>query len=170
MVTNFLAITRPPELNLIRSDIHQILEEVIMTLEGQASNAEILVKRQYSNESVYGMFDYNQLKQVFHNIILNAFEAMPDGGQLNVKTTLVTKKDKSVQVRRIKIAFSDTGYGIPKQKLNEIFEFYFTTKKTGTGLGLAIAKQIIEGHKGTIVVESKEKRGTTVFIELPLEA
>jgi signal transduction histidine kinase len=169
LVTNFLAITRPPELNLIRSDIHQILEEVIMTLEGQANTSEILVKRQYSNESLYGMFDYNQLKQVFHNIILNAFEAMPDGGQVNVKTTLVTKKDRNVHEKRIKIAFSDNGFGIPKQKLNEIFDFYFTTKKTGTGLGLAIAKQIIEGHKGTIVVESKEKKGTTVFIELPLE-
>ena len=169
LVTNFLAITRPPELNLIRSDVHHILEEVIMTLEGQAKATDITVTRQYSNEPLYGMFDYNQLKQVFHNIILNAFDAMPEGGQLSVKTSLVTKKERSEKSRRISISFSDTGYGIPKQKLNEIFEFYFTTKKTGTGLGLAIAKQIIEGHKGSIKVESKEKKGTTVLIELPLE-
>ncbi len=169
LVTNFLAITRPPELNLIRSDVHQILEEVIMTLEGQAKAIDIVVTRQYSDEPLYGMFDYNQLKQVFHNIILNAFDAMPDGGQLSVKTSLLTKRERTERPRRIQISFSDTGYGIPKQKLNEIFEFYFTTKKTGTGLGLAIAKQIIEGHKGTIKIESKEKKGTTVYIELPLE-
>jgi signal transduction histidine kinase len=170
LVTNFLAITRPPELNLIRSDVHQILEEVILTLEGQAKSLGIIVKTDYSDHKFFGMFDYNQLKQVFQNIILNAFEAMPDGGEMFIHTAIspYEQKDKKVD-ERIEIKFVDRGVGIPKQKLSEIFEFYYTTKKTGTGLGLAIAKQIIEGHKGEIGVESFKGKGTTVFIHLPWE-
>ncbi|UCF65335.1 MAG: HAMP domain-containing protein [bacterium] len=170
LVTNFLAITRPPELNLIRSDLHQILEEVILTLEGQAKSLAVEVKREYSDRSFYGMFDYNQLKQVFQNIILNSFDAMKDGGQVIVQTMLNPdrKKGKS-DFKGIQIRFIDSGVGIPKQKLSEIFEFYYTTKRTGTGLGLAIAKQIIEGHKGKIEVESIEGSGTTVIITLPWE-
>ncbi|MBN2365710.1 MAG: HAMP domain-containing protein [Calditrichaeota bacterium] len=170
LVSNFLAITRPPELNLIRSDIHQILEEVVITLEAQARSMGILVKRKYSANSCYGMFDYNQLKQVFQNILLNAFEAMPEGGEVSIETHLSTSdKKKKSQIRKVSIQVTDTGSGIPNQKLGEIFEFYYTTKKTGTGLGLAIAKQIVEGHKGDIRITSKEASGTTVFIELPLE-
>jgi len=170
LVTNFLAITRPPELNLIRSDLHQILEEVILTLEGQAKSLGVEVKREYSDHSFYGMFDYNQLKQVFQNILLNSFDAMKNGGEVIVQTVLNPGKKKGkTDVKGIQIRFIDSGVGIPKQKLSEIFEFYYTTKRTGTGLGLAIAKQIIEGHRGKIEVESMEGSGTTVIITLPWE-
>ena len=170
LVTNFLAITRPPELNLIRSDLHQILEEVILTLEGQAKSLGIEVRREYADHSFFGMFDYNQLKQVFQNILLNAFDALPEGGKVIIQTSLDTgrKKGKS-ESRGLQIRFIDSGVGIPKQKLSEIFEFYYTTKRTGTGLGLAIAKQIVEGHKGKIEVDSVEGSGTTVSITLPWE-
>ena len=170
LVTNFLAITRPPELNLIRSDVHQILEEVILTLEGQAKSLGIIVKRSYSAHTFFGMFDYNQLKQVFQNILLNAFDAMPDGGEMSIQTAAGPDMKKGKRVSKsIQITFMDTGVGIPKQKISEIFEFYYTTKKTGTGLGLAIAKQIIEGHEGEIKVESTEGTGTSVVIHLPWE-
>lgn len=170
LVSNFLAIARPPELNLIRSDLHQILEEVILILEAQAKSLGIQIKRIYTKESLQGMFDHNQLKQVFHNILLNAFEAMPEGGMIRVTTiNLNSKKDKNKIKPRILIKFEDIGHGIEKGKLSDIFEFYFTTKKTGTGLGLAIAKQIVEGHRGTISIKSKEGIGTQVFIELPIE-
>lgn len=170
LVSNFLAIARPPELNLIRSDLHQILEEVILILEAQAKSLGIQIKRIYTKESLQGMFDHNQLKQVFHNILLNAFEAMPEGGMLKVTTiNLNSKKDKNNIKPKILIKFEDIGHGIEKGKLPDIFEFYFTTKKTGTGLGLAIAKQIVEGHRGTISIKSKEGVGTQVFIELPIE-
>jgi two-component system, sporulation sensor kinase E len=170
LVSNFLAIARPPELNLIRSDLHQILEEVILILEAQAKSLGIQIKRIYTKESLQGMFDHNQLKQVFHNILLNAFEAMPEGGMVKVTTiNLNSKKDKNNIKPKILIKFEDIGHGIEKGKLPDIFEFYFTTKKTGTGLGLAIAKQIVEGHRGTISIKSKERVGTQVFIELPIE-
>jgi two-component system NtrC family sensor kinase len=170
LVTNFLSITRPPELNLIRADVLQVLEEVIITLEGQARSLGIQLKRNYRNNAELGMFDHNQLKQVFHNIILNAFEAMPDGGVVSIKTSHFISKRKDDHIpRKIKIQFIDEGCGISPEKIPEIFEFYYTTKKTGTGLGLVIAKQIVEGHKGEIRVTSSIGKGTTVTIFLPLE-
>lgn len=169
IVSNFLAITRPPELTLIRSDIHQILEEVVITLEEQARRKGINVNRHYYQEALLGLFDHNQLKQVFHNILLNAFEAMPDGGTILIETSRpLSLKSRHRSPDRMVIKVIDSGIGIPKNKLAEIFEFYYTTKKSGTGLGLAIARQIIEAHKGEIKVESIEKQGTTVIIELPL--
>jgi len=143
---------------------------VILILEGQAKSLGIQIKRIYTKESLQGMFDHNQLKQVFHNILLNAFEAMPEGGMLKVTTiNLNSKKDKNNIKPKVLIKFEDIGHGIEKGKLPDIFEFYFTTKKTGTGLGLAIAKQIVEGHRGTISIKSKERVGTQVLIELPIE-
>lgn len=169
IVSNFLAITRPPELTLIRSDIHQILEEVVITLEEQARRKGINVNRHYYQEALLGLFDHNQLKQVFHNILLNAFEAMPDGGTILIETSRpLSLKSRHRSPDRMVIKVIDSGIGIPKNKLAEIFEFYYTSKKSGTGLGLAIARQIIEAHKGEIKVESIEKQGTTVIIELPL--
>jgi len=139
-------------------------------LEGQAKSLGIEVRREYADHSFFGMFDYNQLKQVFQNILLNAFDALPEGGKVIIQTSLDTgrKKGKS-ESRGLQIRFIDSGVGIPKQKLSEIFEFYYTTKRTGTGLGLAIAKQIVEGHKGKIEVDSVEGSGTTVSITLPWE-
>jgi signal transduction histidine kinase len=169
LVTNFLTISRPPELNLIKSDIHRILEEVILLQEAQAVRKNIQIFRQYHGNLCLGMFDHNQLKQVFHNLLLNAFDAMPNGGKLWIKTYPDGngKEDPSCK-RYVLIEFKDTGIGIPLKKINEIFEFYYTTKKTGTGLGLALAKQIIEGHKGSIRVESKLDQGSTLFIRLPI--
>jgi signal transduction histidine kinase len=170
MVSNFLAITRPPELTLIRSDIHQIVEEVVITLEGQAKRMGIGVNRHYHPEPLSGLFDHNQLKQVFHNILLNAFEAMPDGGSVMIQTSRLKLHRKNQNPdSRLQVRVVDSGIGIPIQKLVEIFELYYTTKKTGTGLGLAIAKQIVEAHGGEIKIESVEGQGTTVIVELPVE-
>ncbi len=170
LVTNFLVISRPPELNFIRTNIHQILEEVIVIQEGRAQAEGIKIHRNYTQEELSGLLDHNQLKQVFHNIIINAFEAMRDGGTLEISTELLRRKHRDGTVQRFAlIKFKDSGGGIPAKNLKDIFEFYYTTKRTGTGLGLAIAKQIVEGHKGKIYIQSEVNKGTTVFIEIPLE-
>ena len=169
LVTNFLAIARPPELNLIRTDLHQVLEEVVLVQEARANAEGICIKRQFQARGTTGMYDYNQLKQVFHNIIVNAIEAMPRGGTLTITTRLIEKRlSPSEKKPFIQIEFTDTGEGIPAEILQEVFEFYYTTKRTGTGLGLAIAKQIVEAHKGFIYIKSQTKKGTSVFIELPV--
>lgn len=176
LVTNFLTIARPPELNLIRTDIHQVLEDIIMIQAARAASLNVALKQEFApakefkSGAVTGMFDYNQLKQVFHNIIINAFEAMEEGGILWIKTTIIRKeKSDKEQGYYIKIEFRDTGAGIPKEILKDVFEFYHTTKRAGSGLGLAIAKQIVEGHKGVVYIESTPKVGTSVFIELPID-
>ncbi len=170
MVTNFLAIARPPELTPVRTDVHRALDEVLLMQEARAHSEGIHIEKEYCSQPASGMFDYNQLKQVFHNLIINAFEAMPDGGNLRVSTRVISKPPESENPRRwVQIELKDSGGGIPKEILHEVFEFYYTTKRAGTGLGLAIAKQIIEAHKGIVYIHSVEGEGASVFIELPID-
>lgn len=95
------------------------------------------------------------------NIMVNALDSMPAGGEITVSTSL---KDAG---RKIAVSISDTGCGIPERDLNSIFEPFFTNKKSGTGLGLSISYGIVKGHGGDLEVESEEGRGTTFHIYLP---
>jgi len=168
LVNNFLAIARPPELNFDLSELHEIMNEVILIQDAHAVSEGVGIARNYARGEIWGMFDYNQLKQVFHNIIINAIDAMREGGQLIIKTSVVVgKNEDDLSVR---ILFKDSGIGIPENAISDVFEFYYTTKQTGTGLGLAIAKQIIEGHKGDITIESEEGTGTSIIISLPIKS
>lgn len=168
LVTNFLTITRPPELTLILTDIHQILNDVVLVQRARAISSGIAIRTEFVNGPVLGMYDHSQLKQVFHNIIVNAFEAMNEGGELELRTEILNSAS-SEEKSKIRIYFKDTGVGISESEIKDIFDFYYTTKKTGTGLGLAIAKQIIEAHKGSILITSKPGEGTVVTVELNVE-
>ena len=95
------------------------------------------------------------------NLLTNAMDAMPGGGNLH----LATRRGEPVQV-----VVADTGCGIPPEHLSKIFDPFFSTKEMGTGLGLAVAHGIIQSHGGTIRVESRKGEGTTVVIELPSHA
>ncbi len=107
--------------------------------------------------------NYEEIKQAFLNIVKNAFEAMPEGGEFIIKAY-----PKSESSRHVEITFIDSGMGIQQKNLNNIFSPFFTTKLRGTGLGLAICRRIIvERHHGKISIESEEKKGTTVRVELP---
>ena len=110
------------------------------------------------------MASTNQMRQVFLNIFKNAKEAMPKGGTLFVKTS---KEDN-----RVLIQIQDTGMGIPNGIKDKIFEAFFTTKQKvkGVGLGLSVCYGIIKDHSGEIKVESKEDKGTTFTISLPIES
>ncbi len=105
------------------------------------------------------MVDGGQIQQVFVNVILNALEAMPEGGRLEIRAR---GKDDFVTVE-----FTDTGGGIPESVVGKIFEPLFTTKAKGIGLGLAMSKSIMERHGGDIGVRSKEGKGTTFTLSLP---
>src|SRR6267143_1186593 len=105
--------------------------------------------------------DPNLLRRAFTNIIANALQAMPDGGQLRIKAW----KDKEVAA----ISFQDTGKGIPEDIKAKIFNPLFTTREKGVGLGLAVAKLLIESHHGDIKVSSKVGEGTTFTVEIPLD-
>jgi signal transduction histidine kinase len=111
--------------------------------------------------------DPNQLGQAFGSIILNAIQAMPEGGQLVVKTAEVS--ENLPQSEWVAISFADTGVGIPKENLDKLFEPLFTTKAKGIGLGLAVTKTLVEGHGGTIEVQSEVEKGSTFTVRLPTD-
>ena len=109
--------------------------------------------------------DREQIKQVFLNILLNAIEATSENGKITVKTRSFIKPGGEPYIQ---IEFTDTGCGIPAEHIEEIFNPFFTTKSTGSGLGLSISHQIIQDHRGYIDVESQLGRGSSFFINLPV--
>jgi PAS domain S-box-containing protein len=110
--------------------------------------------------------DPDQLVQVFGNIILNAVQAMPEGGRLVVKTSEVSGKPP--RSREVAVSFADTGTGIAEENLGKVFEPLFTTKAKGIGLGLAVTRTLVEGHGGSIKVESTVEEGSTFTVRLPV--
>jgi len=105
--------------------------------------------------------DAERLKSCFSNLVLNAQQAMPNGGELDIE---FKPKNEGIEV-----IIRDTGSGIDPENIEKIFEPYFSTKDTGTGLGLPLVKRIVEGHGGRISVESTPNRGTTFHVWLPAQ-
>lgn len=142
-------------------NILDVLNESILMQSNsiKVSSMELNEKYEIEDPMVWG--EPNKIEQVFTNIIQNALQAMQNKGKLDIE---VVKMDKNVRV-----TVSDTGPGIPEDKISEIFDAFYTTKEEGTGLGLNICKRIIEEHGGVIDVESVLGEGTQFTIELPLE-
>src|ERR1019366_8792054 len=114
--------------------------------------------------------DAQQLRQVFLNLTINAFDAMAQGGQLQVSTSLRRSTRRGASAAFLEIRFRDDGIGIPPADLRNLFIPFFTTKEKGTGLGLPISQRIIENHGGTIEVRSQPGSGSTFTVLLPVEA
>jgi signal transduction histidine kinase len=106
------------------------------------------------------------MRQALSNLVQNAVEAMPKGGQLQIITTVVQSRGGR---RELELQVSDTGVGIPSDRLDKIFLPFYTTKTKGTGLGLALVHKIVLLHNGRIQVESHEGKGTTFRVHLPME-
>ena len=171
LIKNFLMISRPPSFDFLPNDMHAILDEVVLMHSANAEQQHVNIYKEYCEQKIAVNVDRDQMKQVFHNIIINALQAMPGGGDLTIRTSLKRARDRLNQnVRAMRIEFIDTGVGIPKNKINDVFEVYYTMKKTGTGLGLAIARQIVEGHFGTISVKSEIGKGTQLIINIPIKS
>lgn len=145
--------------------ISRILDKTLELLEHQASFHDILVIRQYGANLPAIAVDGNQLEQVFMNIILNAAQAMPGGGELHLGTTM------ELDGQEVRITIRDTGCGIPEENLKRIFDPFYTTKPHGgTGLGLSVSFGIVSNHDGRIEVESRVGQGTTFHIFLPVDS
>ena len=110
--------------------------------------------------------DAKQLQQVFFNIIINAIQAMQDGGTLLLQTDLIEDQEKQA----VRVMIGDSGPGIKPEILEKIFTPFFTTKTQGTGLGLAICRQLIEQQGGTLDIRSRVGEGTRVLIHLPIDS
>jgi signal transduction histidine kinase len=163
IVRNLLDFARESDIESEALSMEHVLEETMQLASNQIRLSKVKVDRQFDEEvaPVYG--DRRQLTQVFLNIVLNALDAMPKGGELGVSVRN-TRDRESVAVE-----ISDTGVGIPEQKINEVFDPFFTTKKdgTGTGLGLSVSVGIVRKHGGDIQVSSVENKGTTFTVLLP---
>ncbi|MFH1776296.1 MAG: ATP-binding protein [Candidatus Omnitrophota bacterium] len=150
-------------------DINHAIEETISIIGHQLKLKNINLVTSLDPDLSKTMGITNQLQQVFTNIILNAQQAMPDGGDLTIVTENMRYEGIQQSPWGIKIEFSDTGMGIPEKDIPRIFEPFYTTKTKdkGTGLGLAVSYQIIKDHQGAIEVVSEEGKGTKFIIFLP---
>jgi two-component system NtrC family sensor kinase len=171
IIEALLNFARPPSSEKIAVNINDLLEEILDFIDFQPSlKKKITINKRLDPNLIWTIADPGQLKQVFLNLIMNALQAMPRGGELTVSTQNVAGSYKEQGNGSVRIDISDTGCGIPPHLLNKIFEPFFTTKEeNGTGLGLAISYRIIEDHLGNITVTSQEDKGTTLIITLPIK-
>ncbi len=160
IITQFLRALRPSKPQLERAAVDELLQQTLKLMKVDIENRRIVVSVEYP-ESVPSVFiDRQQIRQVFFNLIKNAFEAMPDGGRLKIAL--------SVDDAYLSIAFLDTGVGIRPEEFGRMFEPYHTTKASGSGLGLTIVQRIVQEHGGEIEVSSKPQVGTCFRVRLPL--
>ncbi len=167
LVNNFLMVARPPKLDLQIGRIDQIIDDIIISQQAEALQSGIRINRQYNLKDYYLLIDGKKIRQVLLNILINAVQAMPGGGNVTIELEPLNTVEKDDQLEWIVIRFHDTGKGIPKEQLGQIFDFYYSTKAIGTGVGLSVARQIVEEHGGRIEVESKFGKGSTFSIFLP---
>jgi two-component system sensor histidine kinase AtoS len=165
LIQGLLSFARPPRPRFVETDVNEVLAGVSgLVLQSQyrtpESSRTITVVKDFDNRLPLITADPMQLKQVFMNLILNAVDAMHEGGTLTMKTQF----DAAAQVVRVEI--SDTGKGISPAVMDKIFHPFFTTKPKGTGLGLAISKRLIEDHGGRIRIEKNASGGVTFKISL----
>jgi two-component system NtrC family sensor kinase len=149
---------------LVTVDVHQVLESVLTLSGKQLQHSDVTVVRDYAPDLSPIQANPDHLKQVFLNLVLNAVDAMPDGGTLRV----ATRNRPDAEPPAVQIAFHDTGEGMPPEVSERLFEPFFTTKGSGSGLGLSISYGIIESHNGQITVDSQEGEGSTLTVELPV--
>jgi len=159
LVSDLLNYGRPARLAVEPIDLHKLVDDTLSLIRPQADEqgVEVLLEGGDAESTILG--DRERLKSCFSNIAINALQAMPSGGHLDVR---IAKHDGFVEVN-----LSDTGIGISPESINKIFEPYFSTKQAGFGLGLAVTKAIVEEHRGLLEVQSEPNRGTTFTVKLP---
>ncbi|MBX9973856.1 PAS domain S-box protein [Cytobacillus firmus] len=162
IVEDFMVLAKPKAAELEERDIIPIIKNVVSFLEFEARKRDVKIGFEYEQDIIQIECDENRLKQVFLNFIKNGIEAMPDGGDITVSARIINNQ--------VQIAIQDTGVGIPQEKLKNIGEPFFTTKKNGNGLGLMVSFQIIESHNGKVFIESELNKGTTFNIVLPAKS
>ncbi|HET6439622.1 MAG TPA: ATP-binding protein [Anaeromyxobacter sp.] len=171
VVTQFLDYSRPLRPAMAPTDVNEVLTRTFKLLQAQVP-AQVTVSLELADWVPRVQADAEQLKQVFLNLALNAFQAMPRGGKLTVSSYTVRDelsfwREGGRRNDLVEVRFRDTGPGIPDDARESIFVPFYTTKEKGTGLGLAICQRIIKAHQGTIAVHSSPGDGAEFVIALP---
>jgi two-component system sensor histidine kinase HydH len=159
IVTEFLDFARPQVPNLSKCDLVEIIQKNLAFLQPELEKRRIQIHHNLDGRSMRLQADHDLLYRAFFNIFINAIQSMNDGGTIRIN--LEERRD------HLLAEIEDSGFGISPENLKKIFNPFFTTKQKGSGLGLAIVGKIIEGHEGSVAIESKEGEGTKVKIQLP---
>ena len=162
VVTQFLDYARPYQPELQPRSINAVIEKVLTVIEANSISSRIDIQWELHPHLPPVPMDQEQIHQVILNIVINAIEAMPDGGTLTVRTFRID----SATGDAVGISIRDTGQGIRRETLKQIFTPFFTTKERGVGLGLAVCQRIIRNHGGRIRVKSIPGKGTIFYIRL----
>lgn len=162
LITEFVNCARPPQLKMRNRDINVILDSVINFIKVKTDEQNIKIIKNFDRNIPLARVDSEHLERAFLNVVLNAIESMPDGGNLTINT--------SQEHDSIVIKFLDTGKGIKEEDVIRIFDPFFSTKEKGMGLGLSVTYATIISHNGTIDVESSVGKGTTFTINLLLSS
>jgi two-component system, NtrC family, sensor histidine kinase AtoS len=149
---------RPPQFEEV--ELHELIEETVALLRrDDRCSASIAILSQFDPSLPKVRADRDQLRQVFWNLLLNAVQALGEGGEVRLETRRVDGE--------VKIRIRDTGPGIPATVLPKIFDPFFTTRRSGTGLGLAIVRRIMQDHGGHVAVDTHQETGACLVLSLP---
>lgn len=160
VMRNFLNFAKPVNLQFVKTNLASVIQSAVDLMKAEAVKRKIKFITRLPSQPVFIEGSENHLKQVFINLFLNAFQAMPKSGTL--KVSLNTNERDQVEVK-----IMDTGVGIPKENRSKVFGLYFSTKEKGSGLGLSLAKRFMVMHGGTIQFESKVNHGTEFTLSFP---
>lgn len=166
MLSEFLQYARPFPPVIRRFSLKNLITELSTLLQGDSRFSAVKIT-DLTQEPLEVHADHDQIRQTVWNLLLNAAESMPDGGEIRIESHL-GKAASSAEQDFLFLSFTDTGCGIDPASMVTVFEPFFTTKQGGTGLGLANVYRILEAHKGSIAVESQLGSGTRFTISLPL--
>ncbi|MGM7636050.1 PAS domain S-box protein [Bacillus sp. Hm123] len=162
IMNEFLMLAKPhEEMKMEEKSVLDVLKEVITFMGPEAILNQVEIITEFTDEPLMVICEQKQLKQVFINLIKNAIEAIPSGGQIFIRTMVKSNGFVCIEVE-------DNGIGISKERIERLGEPFYSSKEKGTGLGLVVSFKIIENHKGTIQISSEEGNGTTVQMLLPL--
>jgi signal transduction histidine kinase len=168
IVEQILDFARTTEPKLAPVNLNELVDELGLLVRHKLANQNVRLIRDLQSDLPLVMGDAPQLEQAFLNLILNAAEAMPDGGTLTIKSREIRQPRTSARPTHVAVEFKDTGGGMSEELQKRAFTAVLsTTKSKGTGLGLAIVGRIIETHRGTIKIKSRLGRGTSIEIMLP---
>jgi two-component system, sporulation sensor kinase E len=159
IVQQFLRAIRPSTPQFELHDLNEVIEESVAFLRPEIRDRDIIVEMDLEPNLPKLQLDRDQMKQAFYNVIKNAFQAMKTGGILHIRSW----QDEMY----VSVAFNDTGGGITKEQMSNLFQPYATTKSSGSGLGLLIVRRIVREHGGEIEIENNEGKGVRVTIHLP---
>jgi two-component system NtrC family sensor kinase len=170
IVSNLLEFSRQDSISVSEINLNEVVEKALFLVEHKLELQNVTLRRSLAADMPPVLCDPEQIQQALLALLINAVEAMPSGGELQVSTSVA--RDEGDGQRRLSVEITDTGVGIPKDVLPHLFEPFFTTKqdKKGVGLGLSVVYGIAKRHQGRIDVKSEEGRGTTFNLILPERA